>query len=157
MNIKSKYGEIKGVVLMSLGKLSNCSRCGTLFVQVVRDICPSCHQVIEKEYERCASFLRKRENRGATIYQLSEATGVSIKQITRFIKERRISIANNPNMGYPCDRCGFLIRSGQYCADCTKHLQRDIVLDLDVERRLEEEKRARLLEATYRRKQNRDE
>lgn len=96
---------------MSLGKLSNCSRCGALFVQVVRDICPTCHQTIEKEYERCASYLRKRENRGATIYQLSEATGVSVKQITRFIRERRISIANNPNMGYPCERCGSLIRS----------------------------------------------
>jgi flagellar operon protein (TIGR03826 family) len=142
---------------MSLGKLSNCSRCGALFVQVVRDICPTCYQMIEKEYEACATYLRKRENRGATIYQLSEATGVSVKQITRFIREGRISIANNPNMGYPCERCGSLIRSGQYCDDCISHLQRDIVQELDVERRLEEEKRTRMAEATYRRKKNRDE
>jgi predicted amidophosphoribosyltransferase len=76
---------------MSLGKLANCSRCDALFVQAVRDICPKCHQLVEQEYEKCAKFLRIRENRGANIHQVSEATGVSVKQITKFIKPNALS------------------------------------------------------------------
>lgn len=143
---------------MSLGKLANCSRCDTLFVQVVRDICPKCNQEVEQEYEKCARFLRKRENRGSNIHVVSEETGVSVKQITKFIKEGRISIEGNPNLGYPCEVCGFMIRTGNMCDSCMKGLKHEITQQLDVEQRLEADSRARLAEAAvYRRKQNSDE
>ena len=143
---------------MSLGKLANCSRCDTLFVQVVRDICPKCSQQVEQEYEKCAKFLRKRENRGSNIHVVSEETGVSVKQITKFIREGRISIEGNPNLGYPCEVCGFMIRTGNMCESCMKGLKHEINQQLDVEQRLEEDSRVRLAEAAaYRRKQNSDE
>lgn len=127
---------------MSLGKLDNCPRCGALFVRGVRDVCNNCYQEIEKEYDKCAQYLRKRENRGANITQVSEATGVSVKQITRFVKEGRISVANHPNMGYPCEGCGILIITGSLCDDCAKGLKREIGYDQELAHRLnaEEEK-----------------
>ncbi len=124
---------------MAWGKLDNCARCDALFVKTVRDVCPKCHLEIEQEYDRVAKYLRKRENRGANIHQVSEATGVSVKQITRFIREGRISIEGNPNMGYPCENCGFLIRSGTLCDACAKELKREIEQQLDVDKRLAEE------------------
>lgn len=143
---------------MSLGKLANCPRCDALFVQAVRDICPKCSQLVEQEYDKCAKFLRKRENRGSNIHEVSEATGVSNKQITKFIKEGRISIEGNPNLGYPCESCGLLIRSGNLCDSCITDLKHEITQELDVEQRLEEANRARLAEAAaYQRKQNPDE
>lgn len=152
------FRVIKGVVDMSLGKLANCSRCDALFVQVVRDICPKCNQLVEQEYEKCARFLRKRENRGSNIHVVSEETGVSVKQITKFIREGRISIEGNPNMGYPCEVCGFMIRTGNMCDSCMKGLKHEITQQQDVEQRLDEDRRARLAEAAvYRRKQNPDE
>mgnify|MGYP001054468678 CR=1 FL=1 len=141
---------------MSLGKLANCSRCDALFVQVVRDICPKCYQEVEKEYELCVKFLRKRENRGATIQQLSEGTGVSVKQITRFIKEGRISIEGNPNLGYPCERCGATIRKGNFCPSCMRSLKHDITQDLAVEKRLEQLAKARDFAVAYKSKANHD-
>jgi flagellar operon protein (TIGR03826 family) len=136
---------------MSLGKLDNCPRCDTLFVKGIRDVCPKCYQEVEKEYEKCAQFLRKRENRGANIQQVSEATGVSIKQITKFIKEGRISIANNPNMGYPCESCGILITVGNLCDMCAKELKREMSLDAELRERLsEDEKRRSASSKTYR-------
>lgn len=148
----------KGVVYMSMAKLANCSRCDVLFVQGARDICPKCYQLVEQEYEKCAKFLRKRENRGSTIHQVSEATGVSVKQITKFIKEGRISVEGNPHLGYPCERCGTLIRAGNLCDSCISGLKHDITQDLDVLERLEGFERARMAEAAaYQRKQNRDE
>jgi flagellar operon protein (TIGR03826 family) len=147
-----RLGSAKGDVFMSLGKLSNCSRCDALFVQTVRDICQKCYQAVEKEYEECAKFLRKRENRGANIHQVSDETGVSVKQITKFIKEGRISIEGSPNLGYPCESCGFLIRSGNLCDSCVRSLQHDITQQSEVDRRLEEERREKLAQAAYRRR-----
>lgn len=121
---------------MSFGKLANCTSCDALFVQSTRDVCPKCYQAIEKDYEKCTQFLRKRENRGSTMQQVSEATGVSAKQITRFIREGRISIVNTPNLGYPCENCGTTLQKGTLCDDCARDLKREINQQLDVDQRL---------------------
>lgn len=100
--------------------LDNCPRCGRLFAKGIRDVCPSCMKEIDKEYQHCADFLR--ENKGATIHEVSDATGVSIRQISKFIREGRISIVNAPNMSYPCESCGTLIRDSHLCDDCRTRL-----------------------------------
>lgn len=104
--------------------LDNCPRCGKLFTKNFRDVCPACIRDIDKEYEKCADFLRK--NRGATIYEVSEATEVSMKQITKFIREGRISLFDAPNMSYPCEVCGLLIRDNHMCEACRKKLVKSV-------------------------------
>jgi len=104
--------------------LGNCPRCGKLYTLNIRELCSDCMKVIEKEYEKCATFLR--EQKGATIHEVSEATGVSVRQITKFIKEGRISIANAPNMAYPCEVCGTLIRESNMCESCRTRLTREL-------------------------------
>lgn len=104
--------------------LGNCPRCGKLFAKNFRDICPACVKDIEREYELCLEYLRAEKT--ATIQEVSEATDVSIRQITKFIREGRISIANNPNMMYPCEVCGVLIREGNMCDSCRSRLARDL-------------------------------
>ncbi|WP_068620603.1 TIGR03826 family flagellar region protein [Paenibacillus tuaregi] len=104
--------------------LDNCPRCGKLYAKNFKNMCSACIKDIELEYDRCFKYLR--ENKGATIHELSEATEVSVKQITKFIKEGRISVANNPNMMYPCEVCGILIRDGNMCDGCRNRLTRDL-------------------------------
>ncbi|MBT2764799.1 MULTISPECIES: TIGR03826 family flagellar region protein [Paenibacillus] len=104
--------------------LGNCPRCGKLYTVNIRELCPDCMKVIEKEYEKCATFLR--EQKGATIHEVSEATEVSVRQITKFIKEGRISIANAPNLAYPCEVCGTLIRESNMCESCRTRLTREL-------------------------------
>ncbi|WP_274654209.1 TIGR03826 family flagellar region protein [Paenibacillus humicola] len=103
--------------------VDNCPRCGKLFTKNFRDVCPACIKEIDREYALCADYLRR--NRGATTQELSEATGVSAKQITRFIREGRISLVGAPNLGYPCELCGTLIRESHICADCRNKLAKD--------------------------------
>ncbi|GAE09095.1 flagellar protein [Paenibacillus sp. JCM 10914] len=81
-------------------------------------------KLIEKEYEKCVTYLR--EQKGATIHEVSEATEVSVRQITKFIKEGRISIANAPNLAYPCEVCGILIRESNMCDSCRTRLTREL-------------------------------
>jgi flagellar operon protein TIGR03826 len=103
--------------------LDNCPRCGKLFAKNFRDVCPVCIREIDKEYELCANYLR--EHKGAIISELSDQTGVSIKQITKFIREGRISMMNAPNLSYPCESCGVLIRENHLCDACRTRLTKD--------------------------------
>lgn len=104
--------------------LGNCSLCGKLFNNNFRDICPACTKEMEIEYEKCVKYLR--EMRTASIQDVHEATEVSISRITKFIKEGRISVANNPNIMYPCEVCGILIRENNMCDSCRSRLTREI-------------------------------
>lgn len=105
--------------------IDNCPRCGRIYVKNVMELCQSCVKELEKQYEICVKYLR--EHRTATIQELSDATDISIKEITRFIREGRISIANAPNMTYPCEVCGMLIREGHMCDSCRSRLTKDLM------------------------------
>lgn len=104
--------------------LDNCPRCGRLYVKNLAELCHSCIKELENQYEICVNYLR--ENKGTNIQELSDATEIPIKEITRFIREGRISIANAPNMTYPCEVCGTLIREGHMCESCRSRLRKDL-------------------------------
>ncbi|MDQ0192190.1 TIGR03826 family flagellar region protein [Paenibacillus wynnii] len=104
--------------------LDNCPRCGRLYLKNVMEMCQVCVKELEYQYEICVKYLR--ENKGTNIQELSDATEISIKEITRFIREGRISIANAPNMMYPCEVCGTLIREGHMCDNCRTRLRKDL-------------------------------
>jgi flagellar operon protein (TIGR03826 family) len=101
-----------------------CSRCGKLFARTISPICGACHREIEEEYQRCYKYLR--ENRGCTLQELSEETGVSTRQIAKFIQEGRISLSDAPNLAYPCESCGAMIREHKLCADCRSKLTKEV-------------------------------
>ncbi|MNI34167.1 hypothetical protein D3C73_881500 [compost metagenome] len=104
--------------------VDNCPRCGRLYVKNIMDLCQPCIKELEHQYEICVEYLRK--NKGTNIQELSDATEISIKEITRFIREGRISIANAPNMMLPCEVCGTLIRDGHMCDNCRTRLTKDL-------------------------------
>jgi flagellar operon protein (TIGR03826 family) len=107
--------------------LENCPNCGSLFIKTkFRDICEGCYREEEKQFEKVYQFLRKRENRMATMAQVVEATGVKESLLMKFIKSGRLKIAQFPNLGYPCDRCGALIREGRLCANCSTDLNKQL-------------------------------
>ncbi|OGX68586.1 MAG: flagellar protein [Paenibacillus sp. RIFOXYA1_FULL_44_5] len=104
--------------------IDNCPRCGKIYVKNQFQLCPTCLKDLEQEYEKCVKYLR--ENKKCTIYELSEGTGVQINQITRFIREGRISIYDHPGMSYACDVCGTAIREGHICESCRTKFSKDI-------------------------------
>lgn len=105
-------------------RVQNCPRCGRVFVPAMHDVCQNCVKEIEEEYEKCYKYLR--ENRECTIYELSDATGVSIRQISRFIREGRLSLKDAPNMAYPCESCGTLIQEHTLCPACRNKLAKEL-------------------------------
>ncbi|MCP3740167.1 TIGR03826 family flagellar region protein [Rossellomorea sp. BNER] len=110
-----------------MGELLNCPACNKIFIKnQFRDVCDQCYKEEEKMYEAVYQFLRKRENRAATIKRVVEVTGVDEQLIHKWVKKRRLQPAHFPNMGYPCDTCGKIINKGKICDDCTSGLKQDL-------------------------------
>jgi hypothetical protein len=57
---------------------------------------------------------------------LSTGTGVSVKQITKFIREGRITNREAPNVKMACEVCGDGIPEGTICDTCRMKLNKDI-------------------------------
>ena len=69
-----------------MGELANCPRCGKIFAKTkFRDVCQNCFQEEEKLFEKVYEFIRRKENRTATIEQVIEATGVDEDIIYKYI------------------------------------------------------------------------
>lgn len=109
-----------------MNQLENCSVCEQLYVRTVRDICPSCHKKREDRFQAVYQFIRKKQNRQATMADISEAVGVEEKEIIQFIKEGRLELKAFPQLFYPCASCGTGIRDGKICTDCHIRLKADL-------------------------------
>ncbi|WP_098571387.1 flagellar protein [Bacillus sp. AFS073361] len=100
---------------MGTPKLGNCPKCRKLFLRT-RDLCDACYQKQEDDYLKASAYLR--ENPGSTIQEVSDKTMVSVTQIRHFIVARRIFAGQFPNLSYPCETCGEMIRTGRTCNSC---------------------------------------
>jgi len=130
-----------GGFIMGFNQLSNCPKCGKLFVKGMRDVCNDCFKIDEEEYKIVTTYLKQRENRKASLYEVSDATGVSVKQITRFVRQGRISLKDFPNMGAPCDSCGQPASSGNLCVNCKNKFTKEIESFVEKEeKRMEKDK-----------------
>ena len=76
----------------AMNRIGNCSRCGKVFVRYrQQSLCPACTEKREQDFMRCRDYLR--DNPETRMKELSEATGVSVREIIR-IHYRRPSRFN---------------------------------------------------------------
>lgn len=106
--------------------LANCKECGSLFVQNLRSICTSCYRKQEEDYKSVSLYMRKKQNRMATLIEVCEQTGVAEKKVRQFIREGRLIVTSFPNLGYPCDSCGTMIQMNRICRSCKQELEGEI-------------------------------
>ncbi|EWG11482.1 TIGR03826 family flagellar region protein [Cytobacillus firmus] len=130
-------------------ELSNCPKCDSIFVKTqFRDVCQDCWKEEEKDFETVYQFIRKRENRTATMIQVVEATGIEEDLILKFIRSGKLKLAQFPNLGYPCEKCGVSIREGKICKSCAGELRKSLQeFTAEEERRIEMAKREK--QGTY--------
>jgi flagellar operon protein (TIGR03826 family) len=133
----------------SMGELMNCPKCNALFVKSLHSVCEKCRKEEELQFDKVYTFLRKKENRSATITEIAEGTGVNEDLIMKFVKEGRLRTAMFPNLGYPCDRCGTQIQQGKLCLACLDNLQQGLNIH-ELEKQKAEEKNAYFLSSKNR-------
>lgn len=132
-----------------MAQLTNCPNCDRLFVKnAFRDLCDTCYKEEEAAYEKVYQFIRKRENRSATLTEVVNATEVEEKLIIKFIKKGRLRVAQYPNLGYPCQKCGTLIKDGKLCGSCKDELSKQIT-KLEQEEEFQKQLKERDKHETY--------
>lgn len=99
----------------------NCRKCGRIFNYVVGPhLCPVCREAMEADFQRVKEYIR--ENRGATISQVSEECNVEVSQIHQWLKEERLELTEGSGITLQCETCGAAIMSGRYCDKCRREL-----------------------------------
>lgn len=106
-----------------MSELKNCARCGRLFAGAGRNVCRKCQQTEDDEY----SIVRKyvRDYPGASVFEVSEATGVEEDKILNFLRDGRLQSQGMTTV-LECDRCGQVISEGRYCNSCIRELNNQI-------------------------------
>lgn len=137
-----------------MAELANCPKCDAIFVKsAFRDVCDACFKEEEKLFEKVYNFIRKKENRTATMNQVVEGTEVDEVLIVKFIKSGRLKLAHFPNLGYSCEKCGTTIRDGKLCGSCVSSLKSELST-FEKEESRKRDLRERELKATYYTKDN---
>lgn len=110
-----------------MSEVRSCPSCGEFFNYTgIREVCHKCAKNEEEQYQIVYRFLRKRENRAATVERIVEATGVSEELLYKWVRKKRLHPAVFPNLGYPCDQCGRLTQKGKLCERCIREMKDDL-------------------------------
>lgn len=103
----------------------NCRRCGRMFGYMGGiPICDHCKQKDEEDFQKVRQYLK--EQPGASMKEVSEACEVSVEKITRFLREGRLEVREGANLVLECESCGKSIKTGRFCENCAKQLERDM-------------------------------
>ncbi|MEH6940755.1 TIGR03826 family flagellar region protein [Bacillus sp. JJ722] len=122
-----------------MGDISNCPNCNGIFLRTkFRDVCDKCFKEEELIFEKVYQYIRKKENRKATMEQVIEDTGVDEDLLVKFVRMGRLKTSQFPNLGYRCESCGSLIHEGKYCTACTSNMQHQLKTFEQEEKRKEE-------------------
>jgi flagellar operon protein (TIGR03826 family) len=103
--------------------IANCKKCGAVFSKSEFSICPKCLQEEEAEFQQAINWVR--ENPGKTTTELSNATGIEIGKVLKWIREQRLKFSGANGM-IVCMKCGKNIESGSFCESCKSGLSHDI-------------------------------
>lgn len=108
-----------------MGELRNCPQCGKVFMKVVRNLCPACIDLEEKQYDEVCTYLRK--NPGAQVEQIEEDTGVEETKVLRWMREGRlVADGLDGKSVLICQRCGRQVEKGNLCPKCMQFLAQEI-------------------------------
>ena len=97
----------------------NCRQCGKLYNYIggsYRNLCPSCIKQLEDKFVEIKEYIR--DNKVASISEISDKFEVSTKQIEQWVREERLTFTDNSPVGIECENCGAMIRTGRFCDAC---------------------------------------
>ena len=98
-------------------ELMNCRSCKKIFNYITGEkICPACRDLLEEKYQEVKKYIN--ENPGTPANKVAEECDISLKQIKKWVREERLTFADDSLIGLDCERCGKIIHSGRFCKEC---------------------------------------
>lgn len=103
----------------------NCKTCGKLFNYISGPpICTVCAKKLEDKFAEVKEYIYNHP--GAGMQEVSENFEVSIAQIQKWIREERLSFAEDSLVGIECESCGANIKTGRFCQSCKDKLANNL-------------------------------
>ncbi len=103
--------------------LRNCIVCGRLFKSSDENICDRCTDDADSPYIKVREYLYR--HRGASVLEVSAATGVSVSNILKLINDKRIGLVGERSLRLKCPSCGDDISNDGHCLRCTDRAVRE--------------------------------
>lgn len=105
----------------------NCKRCGKIYNYTGSAVCNNCLRQEQEDFEKIREYLFRNPNSSAA--EVSEALGIELKVISRFLKEGRLEAdyirMSDEDSVLTCEKCGRPIKSGRFCENCVREMQSD--------------------------------
>ncbi|WP_353893751.1 hypothetical protein PRVXH_000512 [Proteinivorax hydrogeniformans] len=97
-------------------KLGNCRKCGKIMYSNGYFMCSECKAEEYSSYKLVRDYVY--DNKGATVLEVAEATGVDKSVILRYVKEERLSLLDDRSILPRCRVCGAFVDNGEVCDSC---------------------------------------
>lgn len=106
-------------------QVRNCKKCGRIFNYIVGPpICPACKEKMEEKFQEVKKFVRL--NKMAGVNEIATECEVEIGQIHQWIREERLTFAEDSPIGINCESCGAMIKTGRFCDQCKNEMARGL-------------------------------
>lgn len=111
-------------------EVRTCRSCGRMFNYVSgRTVCPACADKLEKKFQEVKQYVRETPH--ATLQEISDTIGVSVKQLKQWVREERLCFSDDSPVGLECENCGAMIKTGRYCSECKTRLNTSLSSMID--------------------------
>ena len=103
-----------------------CPKCGGryIFQGAGRYVCEKSSNETYDDFGKIKAYID--EHGASPGIVISEATGVPIAKINRYLRQGRIEIPDGSGEYIPCEKCGQPIRYGRFCPACAAQLAKSI-------------------------------
>lgn len=102
-------------------EVRNCKGCGKLFNYLQGPpLCPTCMKALDLKFEEVKEYVYDHPR--CDMQEVSDECGVTIPQIKQWIREERLSFADDSMIGIDCEGCGVTIKTGRFCKACKDKL-----------------------------------
>lgn len=106
-------------------EVRNCKGCGKLYNYLSGPpLCPSCAKALDLKFEEVKEYVYDHPR--VDMQEVSEVMEVSIAQIKQWIRDERLSFAEDSMIGIECEGCGVTIRTGRHCKACKDKLAKGL-------------------------------
>ena len=105
-------------------EVKNCRGCGRLFNYIGGGylLCPVCMEELDKKFAKVKQYIE--EHKQASMPDIARENDVSVNQLERWVREERLTFAEDSPIGIDCENCGVTIKSGRFCNNCRDQLQK---------------------------------
>lgn len=120
-------------------EVRNCKGCGKLFNYLSGPpLCPSCASALDAKFEEVKEYVYDHPRVG--VQEVSDEMEVSVSQIKQWIREERLSFAEDSMIGLECEGCGITIKTGRFCKSCKDKLAKGLTDLYPAERPVQRQK-----------------